>query len=191
MPRIHPVVPPYDGVAGPLLDAMTPSGAAPIGLFRTFVRNPEMAAAMHGWGSYELGRALSLSLRTRELVIDRTCARCGCEYEWGVHVAVFGERAGLDARQVASLTHGSPDDACWSEPSERWLLRAVDELHDLSTIGDVTWSALSDFFRPDQLLDITLLAGWYHAVSYAANAAQVEREPWAPRFADVTVHDGR
>ncbi len=28
-------------------------------------------------------------------------------------------------------------------------------------------------------------AGWYHAISYAANAARVELEPGAPRFADV------
>jgi hypothetical protein len=28
-----------------------------------------------------------VSLRHREIVIDRTCARCGCDYERGVHVA--------------------------------------------------------------------------------------------------------
>lgn len=190
MPRIRAVVAPYDDVTGPLLAAMMPSGEEPIGLFRTFVRNPGMADAMRGWGGYELGRRLTLSLRARELVIDRTCARCDCEYEWGVHVAVFGERAGLDAAQVASLTHGSPDDPCWSDPSESSLIRAVDELHDGSTIGDATWSALSASFRPDQLLDITLLAGWYHAISYAANAAGVELEPWAPRFADVAAASG-
>jgi alkylhydroperoxidase family enzyme len=190
MPRIRPVVAPDDDAAGPLLTAMTPSGEEPIGLFRTFVRNPAMADAMRGWGGYELGPRLTLSLRARELVIHRTCARCGCEYEWGVHVAVFRERAGLDAAQAASLTHGSPDDPCWSDPSERCLIRAVDELHDGSTIGDATWSSLSASFRPDQLLDITLLASWYHAISYAANAADVELEPWAPRFADVAATSG-
>jgi hypothetical protein len=29
-----------------------------------------------------------------------------------------------------------------------------------------------------------MLAGWYHAISYAANAARVDLEPGAPRFAD-------
>jgi hypothetical protein len=28
-----------------------------------------------------------------------------------------------------------------------------------------------------------LLAGWYHAISFAANAARVEPEDWAPRLA--------
>ena len=103
----------------------------------------------------------------------------------GVHV-VFGAKAGFDAAQIASITHGSPDDPCWSDPAERTLLRAVDQLHDDSTVDDPTWSALAADLRPDQLLDIVILAGWYHAISYAANAAQVDLEPGAPRFADYT-----
>lgn len=47
-----------------------------------------------------------LSLGPREIVIDRTCVRCRCEYEWGVHIAFFGERAGFTREQVISLTHG-------------------------------------------------------------------------------------
>ena len=185
MPRIAPLSPPYDDIAGPLLTSMMPQGVDPILLFRTFARNPMMAAAMRGWGSYELGRELSLSMRQRELVIDRTTARCGCQYEWGVHVAFFAERVGLDAAQVTSLTHGSPDDACWVDPAEAELLRCVDELHDTSTLGDARWEALRRHLTEEQLLDLLLLAGWYHAISYAANAARVDLEPGAPLFADV------
>jgi alkylhydroperoxidase family enzyme len=190
MARIDPVVPPFDEVAGPLLAAMVPAGVEPIGLFRTFVRNPGLAAAMHEWGTYELSRRNSLSMRARELVINRTCARCGCEYEWGVHVAVFGARVGLSDREVASLTHGSAEDPCWSDPTERLLLQAVDQLHDTSTVDNTTWSALSTSFGPEELLDIVLLAGWYHAISYAANATQVDLEPWAARFATYIEADG-
>src|SRR5712692_1070464 len=63
------------------LARMMPSGLPPIALFRTFVRNLPMAQAMETWGTYQLGRNLSLSTRDREIVIDRTCARCGCAYE--------------------------------------------------------------------------------------------------------------
>jgi hypothetical protein len=34
-----------------------------------------------------------------------------------------------------------------------------------------------------------MLAGWYHAISYAANAARVPLEDGAPRFADAGVAD--
>src|SRR5690606_19779593 len=86
VPRIAPVEPPYDAATGEQLAAMMPPGVPPIGLFRTFVRNPGMTQAMGTWGRYELSRELSLPMRDREIVIDRTCARCRCEYEWGVHV---------------------------------------------------------------------------------------------------------
>ena len=36
-----------------------------------------------------------------------------------------------------------------------------------------------------ELLDLMMLCGWYHAISFTANAARVPREPGAPRFADV------
>jgi alkylhydroperoxidase family enzyme len=185
VPRVEPLSPPYDEVVGPLLTSMMPAGTDPILLFRTFARNPSMTAAMQGWGSYELSRDLSLSMRQRELVIDRTTARCGCEYEWGVHIAFFAERVGLDAAQIRSLTHGSPEDPCWDDPAETALLQAVDELHDTSTLEGSTWETLRPHLSNQQVLDLLLLAGWYHAISYAANGAGVDLEPWAPRFADV------
>ena len=95
--RVKPVCPPYPPQVAERLEAMMPPGVPPIVLFRTFVRNLPMTAAMSGWGSYELSKRLSLSMRDREIIIDRTCARCRCEYEWGVHVAFFAERAGLSA----------------------------------------------------------------------------------------------
>jgi hypothetical protein len=159
-----------------------PPGVPPIALFRTFARNLPMTRAMHGWGRYELSRELSLSLRDREILIDRTCARCGCEYEWGVHVAFFAERAGLDDAQVASLTHGSADDECWTEPRDQLLIEAADALHDGADIPDALWRELSSVFAETSLLDLLLLCGWYHAISFVATAARVPLEPGAPRF---------
>ena len=158
-----------------------PEMGPPINLFKLFARNLPMAQAMTGWGRYELGRDLTLSMRQRELVIDRVTARCGAEYEWSVHTAFFAERVSLTQPQIASLTHGDPTDACWS-PEEHALLAAVDELHDHNDISDATWDALD--LTDVQRLDLLLLAGWYHAISYVARAARVPLEENAPRFAD-------
>lgn len=184
MPRLVPLQPPYDDRTGPLLASLMPAGVPPIGLFRTFALNPVMTEAMAGWGRYELGPALSLSLREREIVIDRTCARCRCEYEWGVHVAFFAAKARLDEAQIRSLTHGSPADPCWTDPAERALIAAVDQLHDHSTLDDALWHDLSAHYSPEQILDLLILTGWYHAISYAANGTRVDLETAAPRFAD-------
>jgi alkylhydroperoxidase family enzyme len=184
-PRIEPVEPPYSPEVAERLAAMMPPGVPPIGLFRTFARNLPMTAAMSGWGGYELSRRLSLSMRDREILIDRTCARCGCEYEWGVHVAFFAERVGLSAAQVTSLTHGRVSDPCWDSERDRLLIEAADALHEGADIGDELWGRLAQELGPEELLDLVMLAGWYHAISFTANAARVTPEAGAPRFADV------
>jgi alkylhydroperoxidase family enzyme len=185
MSRIEPMVAPYPPEVHAQLARMMPAGAEPIGLFRLFVRNLPMAQAMSGWGGYELSRQLSLSMRDREIVIDRTCARTGCEYEWGVHIQVFADRVGLTADQVTSLTHGGPSDEGWTE-RERLLITAVDELHDTNDISDPLWSALVGVgFADVELLDLLLLTGWYHAISYVARATRIPLEPGAPTFASV------
>lgn len=185
-PRIPPLDPPYDADVGGQLAAMMPPGVPPISLFRTFARNLPMARAMRGWGGYELGRDLSLSMRDREIVIDRTTARCGCEYEWGVHVAFFANRVDLTPDQVASLTHGTSHDPCWDDERDRILIDIVDQLHDAADIDDALFARAATLLDHAELLDLFLLCGWYHAISFAANAARVPFEHVAPRFADVT-----
>ena len=186
-PRIAPLEPPFEAEIGSQLERMMPKGVPPIALFRTFVRNLPMTESMTPWGSYELSRQLSLSMRDREIVIDRTCARCGCEYEWGVHVAFFAERVGLDVHQVRSLTEGSADDACWTEERDRLLIEAVDVLHESADIPDALWHDLAAVFSQQNLLDLLLLCGWYHAISFVARATRVPLETDAPTFASIWI----
>jgi alkylhydroperoxidase family enzyme len=180
-PRIAPVEPPYDADTAAALDALGP----PLALFRVFARRPERARAIQGWGRYYLSRQLALSLRHRELIIDRTTARCGAEYEWGIHISVFADKVGLTAEQVRSITGGSPQDPCW-DSADRAVLRAVDALHAQNDLDDDDWYALVDAVGPDGAIDALLLSGWYHAISYVVRAARLDREPGTPTFAEVS-----
>ncbi len=182
MSPIAPLEAPFEPEVAAQLEQMMPSGVPPIGLFRTFAKNLPMTAAMRPWGSYELGRSLSLSLREREIVIDRTCARCGCEYEWGVHVALFGAKAELTSPQITSLAVGSATDACWSSERERLLIESVDALHDVSDISDPLADRLAAELSEAERLDLFLLIGWYHAISFVARSARVPLERGAPRL---------
>jgi alkylhydroperoxidase family enzyme len=188
MPRIEPLHPPYTPEASERLEAMMPPGVPPILLFRTFARNLPMARAMGQWGAYELSKNLTLNMRDREIVIDRTCARCGCEYEWGVHLAFFADRVKLTRDQQASLTHGSATDSCWTNDRDRILIEAVDAMHDIGTIDESVYSQLAAELSEEQILDLTMLCGWYHAISFTANVAAVALEPGAPRFADFSTN---
>lgn len=187
MARIEPLEPPFEADVHAQLGRMMPGAAEPIGLFRLLVRNLPMAQAMSGWGSYELSPSLSLSLRDREIVIDRTCANAGCEYEWGVHVAVFAERAGFDSAQVRSLAAGDAQDPCWTDPRERVLIEAVDHLCRDRDLDDDVWTELARHLDDAELLDLLMLCGWYQAISLVGRATRLPGEPGTPTFASVAV----
>jgi hypothetical protein len=175
-PRIEPLDPPYSEDEAAALAMLGP----PIQLFRVLARRPDLAHAVAGWGRYYLSRRSALTLRQRELVIDRTTALCGADYEWGVHVAVFAGKAGLDAAQVSSLAGGTPGDECWPDPADRAVLRAVDELHDAFDLADDTWDGLAAVAGPDGALEAVLICGWYHAISFAVRALRLPAEPGSP-----------
>ena len=139
---------------------------------------------MTSLGRFVLGRDLSLELHDRELLIDRVCARCGCEYEWAVHAISYGARAGLSPEQLTATVTGGADTSVWSA-RDALLIRLVDELHDTASVSDDLWSELERHWTEPQLLELLLTAGWYHAIAFIANGAHVEHEDWAPRFPET------
>jgi alkylhydroperoxidase family enzyme len=123
----------------------------------------------------------SIPLRTRELMILRTCVRCGAEYEWGVHVARFGQKAQWTRDQLHSSVHGDAGDCCWND-EDRLVLGLADELHDTNSVSPWLWQQASARYSSEQLVELIMLAGLYHAVSYLVNACAVQHESFAPRF---------
>ncbi|MGI5208006.1 carboxymuconolactone decarboxylase family protein [Spirillospora sp. CA-108201] len=184
MPRVPPLAPPYTPEIAAALAKWMPPGVAhdPLVLFRTLHRNPELASRMRVLGAGLLAHG-RLPARDREIIIDRTCARTGCEYEWGVHAATFGESAGLDHEQLQATVSG--DSTPWS-PKDRLLMNAADELHDAARISRRTWSALTEHYDDPQLLEIVVLAGWYRTISQLINTLELDNEPWAPSFPTST-----
>jgi alkylhydroperoxidase family enzyme len=183
--RIAPVEEPFPPKIEALFARMVPPGLPPLRVIRTMARNRTMSHAMAEWMGYELSTALSLDLRDREIIIARTCALCGCEYQWGLHMAVWSERARLTEAQIRSLVYGSSADPCWIEPRDRLLMELAEQLHHQSDVDDRLWGELGAYFDDGQLLDLLALCGWYHAVSFIVRAARVEPEPGLTRFADV------
>jgi alkylhydroperoxidase family enzyme len=181
-PRILPVEPPYTPeIAAELRRWMPTADVEPLKLFRTLGQHLPLAQAMYALGHYCLGRRLSVGMHEREVVIDRVCARCGCEYEWGVHAVAFGDAAGLGEAQLQASAIGGADDPAWTA-ADALLVRLVDELHDSGHVSSPLWAALAERWSSQQLLDLLVLAGWYHVISYVANGAGVALEEWAMRF---------
>ena len=197
--RIAPLQAPFaPAVAERLARQMGRNLQPPIALLRLFARDEALSAAIEPLGRFNLSLKSALALRDRELVILRVCARCHCAYEWGVHIAAFGEAAGLTPAQIQASVRASAhasvdtaaDDATWSA-RDRAILAMVDELHDTGSASDACWSALAGFLDEQQMLQLLVLAGWYHAIAFVCNAVRLPPEPWAAAFpaADINAAD--
>ena len=159
--------------------------AEPLALFRTLVIHDELASRMRVLGAGLLGHG-RLEPRDREIVIHRTCARAGAEYEWGVHAVAFGRPLGLTEAQLVATVRGDADDPAWSREDAQ-LVALADQLYDTAAVDAPLWAQLAARYAPDQLLELTVLAGWYRLLSGVINAAGVPREPWADRFPALAV----
>ena len=178
--RLAPLDPPYEPELARTLERMMPPGVEPLKLFRTVAHNPYILDKLRSTGAYLLNYG-TLPAADRELVIDRTCARCGCEYEWGVHIAVFGEQVGLSDQQLRATVTGDHTDPVF-EAHQALLIEAVDALHDTATVSEHLWGRLAERYSRPQLVELIALVGQYHAVSFMANALGVELEHFAARF---------
>lgn len=176
--RIVPAEPPYHPDIAARFDALMPQGIPPLVLFRTLARDKRLIERFMGGGLLDKGH---LTLRQREIVIDRVTARCGSEYEWGVHIAFFAKRADISAAQQRSLVHGGAGDACWAA-EDALLIRFCDCLHERCDIDDGLWGELRQRFSEEAMLELLLLAGFYRTVSCLANALRLPLEPYAARF---------
>ncbi len=177
MSRVAPLQPPYAPETRDVFDRIM-RGAPPLMLFRV------MASQPRAWDKFRAGSLLDrgpLTLREREIVIDRTCALNGCEYEWGVHVAIFADAARLTGEQVRATVHGSADAPCWSA-AEQAMIAVVDALHRRATLDDTEFAGLSAHYDEAKIFEIILLCGFYRTVSYLANGLKLPLEENAARF---------
>lgn len=177
MSRLAPLEPPYAPEVQQQFDRIM-RGAPPLLLFRSIAVSPRAWEKFSAAGLLDRG---PLSLREREIVIDRTCARTGCEYEWGVHVATFAAAARLTDDQVRATVLGEATDSCWSM-AEQALIATADSLHDRATLSDAEYAALSAHYNEAQILEVMLLCGFYRTVSYLANGLALPLEANAARF---------
>src|ERR1700761_7007834 len=156
MSRVAPLQPPHAPETKEVFDRIMRS-APPLMLFRVMASQPRV------WEKFRAGSLLDpgpLTLREREIVIDRTSALNDCEYEWGVHVAIFAKAAHLTAEEVRATVHGNADAPCWSA-AEQAMIAAVDALHRRATLDDAEFAALSAHYDEAKILEIILLCGFY------------------------------
>lgn len=176
--RIAPLDPPYaEDIAAGFARVMPP-GRAPLKLFRTLAHNPRVLSRLFAGGLLDRG---AVTLAEREIVILRACARAGGEYEWGVHVTFFSDRAGLSPSCVDATVLGRAEDPAF-DADQKLLIRLVDGLHDTADIGDGLWDELSARWEKPALIELIMLAGQYRMISTLCRGLRVANEPDGAAF---------
>jgi 4-carboxymuconolactone decarboxylase len=176
-PRITPITDPSPEVVelferGGL---RAPDGST-LNIFATLAHHPALLKRWLVFATHVLSKN-TLSARDRELLILRVGVRCASPYEFGQH-HVIAQRSDITVDEIDRVQRG-PDDPAWA-PFDAALLRAVDELHDLSRISDATWAVLAERYSVEQLLDVLFTVGNYHLVSFALNSCGVELDDGIP-----------
>jgi 4-carboxymuconolactone decarboxylase len=181
-PRVRPLPQSeWDDETRELLESLRRDGHV-YNIFSTLARHPQLLKRWLVFAGHVLSKS-TLPVREREIAILRMGWLCRAEYEWGHHVAI-GKQAGLSNDDIKRIAEGP--DAAGLDPFEATLLRAVDELHAQTFIGDSTWKALTQRYNTQQVLDLLFTAGQYKLVSMVLNSAGVQLEEGFTGFSNET-----
>ena len=140
-------------------------------LFTTIAHHPRLLKRWTAFGGTLLAGG-DLPPRDREVLILRTAANCGADYEWGHHL-VIGRVAGLTDAEMGALA-GTDVEAA---EVDRVLVAAADELHVENEISDPTWAELADRYTKAQLIEVCMVVGQYHLVAFTLRSLRIQPEP--------------
>jgi 4-carboxymuconolactone decarboxylase len=130
----------------------------------------------------------SLHPSLRELTILRVGNLTGSTYEWTQHVPI-GLRSGLTEEQVSSLSQWK-DSSAFSD-QERAVLQYVDEVTLSIRVSEVTFKTVMEFFTEEQVVELTIVAGYYGMIARILESLEVELESdWDPsKNAAIVMND--
>lgn len=180
MARIDPLTQSDDPIGQRIIEgAQTTGEASPANLFGTLAHHPDLARR-----ALRLGRVFlfegTLDPRVREIAILRTAWRTGAEYEWGQHTLI-GRQVGLTDGEIRELMTPALVGG-WSD-LERAVVDAVDDLCAHDTISRDTWIALEAGYAEPQLVELTLLVGYYRMLAGLMNSVEVDLDDGVPGWA--------
>lgn len=139
-----------------------------LNLFTTLAHHPRLLKRWSAFGGLLLAGG-ALPARDREVLILRTAANCGADYEWGHHVAI-GRAVGLTGDEIDALAGAD------AEEVDATLVRAADELHADGVISDATWTELAARYDEAQLIEVPMVVGQYHLVAFTLRSLGIQPE---------------
>ncbi|WP_214108328.1 carboxymuconolactone decarboxylase family protein [Acrocarpospora catenulata] len=130
------------------------------GPFGIMLHAPGVGLALQALGA-AVRFGADLTPRIREIAILQTAHATGSTFEWWAHERV-GRAAGLTGPELTALSLGafhSPD------PAENAAATFVATLLTSATVTDAEFAAASQVLTDRQLIDLTVLVGYYRTLA--------------------------
>ncbi len=137
-------------------------------LFTTMARHHSLFRAWLLFAGRLMPRG-GLPRRDTELVILRTAALNGCDYELDHHRRL-GAGAGLSPDEIARAVDVTA--AGWSG-RDLALLDAANQLHTSRDLDDATWAQLRQHLSETEAIEFLLLAGHYGMLATFINTLRI------------------
>lgn len=135
----------------------------------------------------KLGTALLLRGRLdpvlRELVVLRIGQLCGSAYEWHQHVSV-AKAVGMDAATLRAITE---QDWARLSPPQRAALTLAEEIKHRGGASEASFRAAHAHFSVEELVELTLVAGYYILTAGFLLSFDIEIEDTPPLGASMAI----
>jgi alkylhydroperoxidase family enzyme len=112
----------------------------------------------------------------REIVILRIGQLCGSDYEWHQHVSV-ARAVGMDE---ATLQAVKDQDFATLTPPQQAAAAVAEEIKRNNGASAATFERARQFFSPEQLVELCLVAGYYIMTAGFLLSFDIEMEDGAP-----------
>jgi len=166
--------PPTDPINRKLFEDTKRRGGTVLNLHRTLGHAPLMAKAMRGM-AYALRYDAVTPRLLREMTILRVGQLYGGEYETIQH-APLALKCGLTQAQIDDMPNWKASKLF--DPRQHALMGYVDAVLDKrGAVDDATFDEFARFFSPREIVEITVLTGFYYNNILITNALRIEHDP--------------
>jgi len=108
--------------------------------------------------------------KLRELAILVAARFWTAQFEWHAHARIAREE-GLEDSVIAAIAEGAPP--VLANPEETVVYTFSRELHEARAIGDETFAKAVNVLGREAVIELTILAGYYTAISMILNTFEV------------------
>ena len=161
------------GDAREVFAKMESRGSGILNLHRALAHSPNLLRNFMRLGNSLLFHGV-LPPRLRELAILRVAELTGARYEWAHHVPI-ARQAGVREEQIDALTGWAT--SAHFDARERAVLAYADSVTSRVGVSDDVFREARDHLSEAEVVELTLVAGYWGMVARLLVALQVDVEP--------------